>query len=74
VNVIHTDIIEIWNLKDRAKVSFSGLLLLLLLLVDHREQSLSSTAFKEMMSHIVKDLAGSVAGTETRCVCFKHKM
>ena len=46
---------------------------LLLLLDDHREQSLSSTAFKETMSHIVKDLAGLVASTQTRCVCFRHK-
>jgi len=46
VNVIHTDIIEIWNLKDRAN-------------------SLSSTAFKERMSHIVKDLAGLVDSMQT---------
>jgi len=40
VNVIHTDIIEIWNLYDPLNW-------------------LSHTVFKEMMSHIVKDLAGS---------------
>jgi len=42
VNVIHTDIVELWNLKDRAK-------------------HLSSTVFKESLSHIVNDLAGPVS-------------
>ena len=46
----------------------------LLLLVDHKEQSLSSTAFKETMSHIVKDLAGSSASMPTRYVCSKHNL
>jgi len=42
VNVIHTDIVEIWNLKDRDK-------------------HLSDPVFKEKMSHVVQDLAGSAA-------------
>jgi len=46
---------------------------LLLLLVDHREQYLSSTAFKGTMSHMVEDLAGSGAG-QARYVCFKYKI
>jgi hypothetical protein len=46
----------------------------LLLLVDHREQSLSSTAFKQTISNIVKDLAGLSADMPTRCVYFEHKI
>ena len=44
------------------------------LLVDHKEQSLSSTAFKETMSHIVKDLVGSSASMPTRCVSYTNNL
>jgi len=46
VNVIHSDIIDIWNLNDPSKC-------------------LSNTAFKGRMSHIVKDLAGSIGSVPT---------
>ncbi|KAH9051692.1 hypothetical protein EDB87DRAFT_1693951 [Lactarius vividus] len=41
VNVIHLDLIEIWNLRDKAKY-------------------LSDDGFKAKMSHLVKDLEGSM--------------
>jgi len=43
VDVIHTDIVEIWNLNDR-------------------ENYLSGRTFKDKMSHIVEELAGSLSG------------
>jgi len=46
VNIIHMDIVEIWNFKDKNKY-------------------LSSTKFKEKMSHIVKDLADSTGGVSS---------
>jgi len=46
VSIIHTDIVEVWNLNDKSKY-------------------LSSTEFKEKMSHIVKDLADSTGGVSS---------
>ena len=66
VNVIHTDIVEIWNLKDRNKVS--SLPSFLLVSFTHRDQHLSEPRFKENMSHVVQDLAGSAASVPSRCV------
>ena len=67
MNVIHTDIVEIWNMRDRAKVSSSRLSTVL---AAHKYQYLSSAGFKETMSHIVKDLAGPVSSIPSRCVCY----
>ncbi|KAH9172741.1 hypothetical protein EDB89DRAFT_2164433 [Lactarius sanguifluus] len=44
VNILHLDIVEIWNMNDKTRY-------------------LSSDQFKAKMSHLVKDLAGSVNGT-----------
>lgn len=46
----------------------------LLFLPTHGDQYLSSTRFKEKMSHIVKDLAGSTGSVSMRCVLYmKHR-
>ncbi|KAH9018536.1 hypothetical protein EDB85DRAFT_1897124 [Lactarius pseudohatsudake] len=50
VNIIHLDIVEIWNMNDQNRVGFSSVYL-------------SSDEFKAKMSHLVKDLAGSANAT-----------
>ena len=41
-----------------------------MILVAHQDQCLSDAGFKEAMSHIVKDLAGSIGSVPTRCVSY----
>jgi len=64
LNVIHEDIVEIWNLNDRTRVSSP--LFLCCFLVPHRDQYLSGIEFKKKMSHNVKDLVGSLSGAPSR--------
>ena len=54
MNIIHNDVVEIWNLYDKCRVSS---LQLLCCLTAQYNQYLSSNRFKIDMSHIVKDLA-----------------
>jgi len=63
LNVIHEDIVEIWNLNDRTRVSspFSQLFL-----PSHKDQYLSSTEFKKKMSYNVMDLVASLSGAPSR--------
>jgi hypothetical protein len=53
VNIIHVDIVEIWNLYDKNRVSYPHLPCL----TAKRNQYLSNNQFKVNMSHVVKDLA-----------------
>jgi len=70
MNVLHVDIVEIWNLNDEDNVSYlqfpCGFYL-----SSHGHQYLSSTSFKIKMSHVVKDLAEMPGGVQKRCA-FLH--
>jgi hypothetical protein len=54
VNIIHTDIVQIWNIYDKNWVSSPQLLCCS---AAQWNQYLSSDQFKINLSHIVKDLA-----------------
>lgn len=56
VNVIHDDLVEIWNLNDKARVGFPSICCAGCL---WELQYLSSDRFKAKMSYLVKDLVGS---------------
>ena len=62
VNIIHFDIVEIWNLCDKTKVSSQSLAVL----ITQPNQYLSNNQFKINMSHIVKELAVSAGGASSR--------
>ena len=68
VNVIHTDIVEIWNLNDKTRVRSLRVSAGNWLFT--KIQYLSGSEFKARMSHVVKDLAGSAGGVPVRCVCY----
>jgi hypothetical protein len=67
VNVIHIDIVEIWNLFDRHKVSSPQLSAVK---NAQRNQYLLSNQFKINMSHVVKDLAIPAGGALPRWVYY----
>jgi hypothetical protein len=69
VNIIHIDIVKIWNLNDRDNVSYPQLPCYFYL-PSHGDQYLSSTSFKIKMSHVAKDLAETASGVPMRCVIF----
>jgi hypothetical protein len=52
VNIIHVDIIDIWNLYDRHRVSSPPWRFVITV---QRNQYLSSNEFKINMSHVIKD-------------------
>ena len=60
MTIIHDDIVEIWNLKDKTRVCFPHWSVVL---AADGNQFLSSDRFKKKMSHLVKDLAVSAKGT-----------
>jgi hypothetical protein len=70
VNVLHVDIVEIWNLNDGDNVSYLRFPYCFYL-CSHGHQYLLSTSFKIKMSHVVKDLAEMPGGVLERCV-FLH--
>lgn len=60
VNVIHIDLVEIWNINDKTRVSrYLGCLSIVL--VTYGSQYLSSDGFKAKMSHLVKDFVEPVS-------------
>ena len=61
VNVLHVDIVEIWNLNAGDNVSYLRFPCFLFYLPSHGHQYLLSTSFKMKMSHVVKDLAEILA-------------
>ena len=63
VKAIHADIVEIWNMDDKTKVSAPCHYRLV---AAHRNQCLMSPEFMVTMSHIVKDLAGPAGGMRSR--------
>ena len=63
VNIIHVDIVEIWNLYDKSRVSSPQLPCYS---PAQRHQYLSSNQFKINMSYVVKDLAAQVGGASPR--------
>jgi hypothetical protein len=63
MDVIHIDIVEIWNLYDKNRVSSCQMPCCL---IAQQNQYLSSNQFKIYMSHVVKDLAVPAGGASPR--------
>ena len=63
VNLIHTDIVNIWDPDNKNKVSCFGCPYFLTV---QRNQYISSKQFKINISHIVKDLGVTAAGASPR--------
>ena len=63
VNIIHVDIVEIWNLYDRDRV---GSPQWLAVITAQRNQYLSSNEFKINMSHVIKDPVVPAGSTSSK--------